>query len=386
MANDAAAAVYAPEKIAVDSCVDSDGGIDFYTRGTVDTRDSGSTGHYNDLCWNGSGQLHEWYCKGMQPVEVIENCKNGCQDGACLRQDIDRPDDWDVAVKFDVANQGPIYPFRGLSGVVGETYYDKLNGTDDIYRETAYANTCPSHWNSDPNAKRALGWYAERKSMDNGDFKILIRGTAPADCNYSSPGESKGELLINESSGWKIKDVVKCSVQDSNKGQNVECTNEDNYSLKFSAGSNCGGCCACADSGSLDIEVILEKEGGSVGMMPRKQCTDSDGGQNSFEQGKTTYMNYTNTDNCASKNKLVEYYCDEKGEGLSIDLDCENGCKGGKCLKKGSVSSDAVPDESAPADIMENIMDSGMVYLMVAILGLILGIVVVVVVALSKKP
>lgn len=503
------AVVAVPEKIGADSCIDSDDGIDYYTKGTVDAIDAGSRGHYNDLCFDGKDQLREWYCMGMQPAEIIKDCKNGCQDGACLPKTNEKPDlavdsiridpenpgesgkiclyaeikniggkdisssdmtvwtyinnshisstffgntlrigehlekellcskygentffrkgsnsvwvvidpsavniidesdetnngmntsfeipsegffaaglaDWDVSIKFDIANKGPIYPFRGLPGVVGETYYDRLDGTDDVYRETAYANTCPSSWDADPDAKRALGWYAEKKRMENGDYRVLIRGTAPADCSYSSPGESRGELSVNLESGWKIKEIVKCNAQASNKGQDVKCEAGIGY-LMFSAGSDCGGCCACADSGSLDIEVILAKDGASSVIDQQVLCSDDDGGRNIFKKGDTTYLGQKNTDHCASEDKLIEYYCNDNKVGSVADRACENGCIDGACLKDKTAMDKIIPDDEILAEEIKKIADSGSSYVLAAVLGVALSIAIITAVALSKK-
>jgi len=67
------------------NCTDSDGGINFNVKGTVQTKDSISTGSYYDLCWNGGNELHEWSCNGTQAKETIYACPDGCQDGACIK-------------------------------------------------------------------------------------------------------------------------------------------------------------------------------------------------------------------------------------------------------------------------------------------------------------
>jgi len=93
---------------------------------------------------------------------------------------------------------------------------------------------------------------------------------------YSGYGYVKGELNLNSGNGWKISEVVKCNVGGSNKGQETYCETY-NSSVKFAAGSNCGGCCACADSGSVNIEIIIEKG--------NSNDNDNDNSSNCFPDG-----------------------------------------------------------------------------------------------------
>ena len=86
----------------------------------------------------------------------------------------------------------------------------------------------------------------------------MIRGRAGADCNYSGHGYVKGELNLNPDKNWRIDEVVKCDAQKSDKGQDTYCETGDKY-IKFAAGSTCGGCCACADSGGINIEVVASR-------------------------------------------------------------------------------------------------------------------------------
>jgi len=331
-----------------------------------------------------------WVVADPDTVNIIDE-SNELNNGMSASFDISQdgsfsaePEEWDVSIKFDVANEGFFYPFKPSPGKLGERYYVKLNGDDSNYRETAYANTCPSYWDADPAAKRAIGWYAERKRMDNGDYKILIRGTAPADCGYGSPGESSGELSVNPASGWKIKEVSKCNAQESNKGQNVKCEAGAGYVL-FLAGSNCGGCCACADSGGLDIEVIVGKEGGSVIAKPQGSCSDTDGGRDIFKKGETEYSGKTDADQCVSSDILKEYYCDN-GIGRAVNYVCENGCESGECLS-GSQNDfrSSIANNGALKTFKGEIEDSGLIGAIIVITGLAFGTMIVIVVAFSRK-
>ncbi|MCK4525273.1 MAG: hypothetical protein KAU07_02465 [Candidatus Andersenbacteria bacterium] len=173
--------------------------------------------------------------------------------------------DWDVSIKFDKANKASFYPFSENEGETGKTYYSRLNESDNLYEEYVGGECCEYWSNSyyynkyeEEQAKRAKGWYAERKKISDSKYKLLIRGIAWADCAYSGYGYAEGELNLNSDGNWKISEVVKCSVSGSNKGQETYCKT-DEKSVRFAAGSTCGGCCACADSGSVNIEIIVEK-------------------------------------------------------------------------------------------------------------------------------
>lgn len=80
------------EKPVTVTCTDSDGGIEYYTKGIVYTEGPTTlggltTGTYNDLCWNNGPVLHEWYCGTDKTAYKKEyTCPNGCKDGACVPQ------------------------------------------------------------------------------------------------------------------------------------------------------------------------------------------------------------------------------------------------------------------------------------------------------------
>jgi len=177
--------------------------------------------------------------------------------------------DWDVSIIFDEAYQNPIYPFSKIQGEIGKVYYKKLNETDSFYEEYVGQEACTKRddvymWKDFPSiyekeqARRAKGWYVERKKITSSKYKVLIRGQAWTDCDYEGYGYVKGELNFNANKNWEITEVVKCSAQDSNKGQVTYCKTGNNY-VKFAAGNNCGGCCACSDSAGVNIEVVVEK-------------------------------------------------------------------------------------------------------------------------------
>ncbi|MDD5193538.1 MAG: LamG domain-containing protein [Candidatus Nanoarchaeia archaeon] len=74
--------------ISEPTCTDSDGGQDYYVKGTVSYGNWSKTdrcGLYDDNPSNDSTDLNEFYCRSDgEPVEEVYKCPNGCSDGKCL--------------------------------------------------------------------------------------------------------------------------------------------------------------------------------------------------------------------------------------------------------------------------------------------------------------
>jgi hypothetical protein len=68
------------------SCTDSDGGKNYYTKGTLVVKENGATTTIVDVCSADGITLHEWYC-GVDNSEEVQQytCPNGCKDGACIQ-------------------------------------------------------------------------------------------------------------------------------------------------------------------------------------------------------------------------------------------------------------------------------------------------------------
>lgn len=69
----------------VNSCVDSDGGLNYYEWGSLDLNCTGPCGAWSDRCIN-STTLLEQDCDSPNYF-VYYDCPNGCQDGACIKVD-----------------------------------------------------------------------------------------------------------------------------------------------------------------------------------------------------------------------------------------------------------------------------------------------------------
>ena len=74
-------------EVEENSCVDSDGGLDYYTKGTVTEVLGGEVSTGVDYC-NDKNTLVEWTCMGIDDyyykVRTNHTCSDGCSNGACI--------------------------------------------------------------------------------------------------------------------------------------------------------------------------------------------------------------------------------------------------------------------------------------------------------------
>ena len=64
-------------------CTDSDGGINYYVKGTTTGYWEGSWQSVTDFCYNAS-VVEEYFCDGINVVKTGHMCPNGCKNGACI--------------------------------------------------------------------------------------------------------------------------------------------------------------------------------------------------------------------------------------------------------------------------------------------------------------
>jgi len=75
-----------PHSCIKELCTDSDGGINYYEKGTLDTFDSSDSGtNFVDFC-RVDGKLGEFNCRLIDTfIQLLSyECPNGCLDGACI--------------------------------------------------------------------------------------------------------------------------------------------------------------------------------------------------------------------------------------------------------------------------------------------------------------
>ncbi|MFH0862488.1 MAG: hypothetical protein V1875_05590 [Candidatus Altiarchaeota archaeon] len=88
--------------VAPTNCTDSDGGKDYYVKGTTKWGAKSD----DDVCQDNT--LIEFYCENNQPQHEMYTCPSGCQDGACKKEPV-------------TCRQGPFY--KGDDVVLGGKSY-----------------------------------------------------------------------------------------------------------------------------------------------------------------------------------------------------------------------------------------------------------------------
>src|SRR3989344_3921045 len=74
-----------------------------------------------------------------------------------------------------------------------------------------------------------------------------------------------------------------------------------------------------------------------TGQAVSSSCVDSDNGKNYFVKGTTsgidakTNVQTSQTDRCANRRTLIEYFCDANGKVASVFTACSLGCSSGIC-------------------------------------------------------
>jgi hypothetical protein len=224
------------------ACNDSDGGTDYYVKGTA----KNSFDSFTDYCVN-SAQIYEGICNtGGTIKRSLYTCPSGCQNGAC-KQPIE-------TITITVPNGGEQWQL-GSEHTILWTPYDPnatttINSSKDV---TAYLDKIDSngkfvevgkvvesgkasiHWSGEINQYNnfpAPGSYYIRvvnnktgaTDRSNKSFKLLANNTLKADLKINN---SDGPITIPEAGAtynvsWRSTNVQYCNIYNNNTNQALE--------------------------------------------------------------------------------------------------------------------------------------------------------------------
>ena len=109
----------------------------------------------------------------------------------------------------------------------------------------------------------AAGWDVERKRVDDRNVRLLVRGVSDRDCGEGGQAVNNGEIRVF--SPWTITGSVRCDVTPdvlASGGREIPtwCTVDPAAgTVTWQSGSECDGCCDCAEAAAVDIEVTVSR-------------------------------------------------------------------------------------------------------------------------------
>jgi hypothetical protein len=361
-------------------CIDTDGGEDYFTKGTVTSYNSyGVVGPTNDYC-DGETVLRELSCNGLSVSNDFYNCPNGCDDGVCLDTSIETTSEEtdtsieEIAIYCTDSDGRDYYENGNVRGIDsnGEQYslhdncfdYDPSDDLHEGVRVREYICDGDYSTSSVKTCKYGcLGGKCLEEEYDDDCFKsdeylgyparLGVKGTcvdSTGTYDDSSPDgtsvadyscgpvntDGKPRHCIGQGSynclshtdtfGWTksvdgacIGDEIVCV--DNEK----RCTGDDLqicFNNKWKTMQVCDGSCD---------KISLKCMGGEV-----SSCTDSDGGT-MYEIKGVTYgydselEDYTTNIDICLESTVTEYFCIGKNIN-EIAYECEYGCKNGECV------------------------------------------------------
>ncbi|MBW2985310.1 hypothetical protein KY313_01500, partial [Candidatus Woesearchaeota archaeon] len=137
-------------------CTDSDGGKNYYEKGTVkEITSEGNVGIGTDECWNIDGQtLNELYCKGNSlSSEPFIECDYGCSQGRCLKE---KPKCYDNDINDDFYVKGYATIDNGITKIYDQCGYEQgytdknllIQSYCDSHRLKIKYDNCPNGCNN----------------------------------------------------------------------------------------------------------------------------------------------------------------------------------------------------------------------------------------------
>src|SRR3989339_828401 len=321
--NDCKVTTNKPQDQAQDCCSDSDGGEDYYVKGTIKY---GSSDVAIDSCKYSNTWVDEYYCGENGDVKSkSEYCPKGCENGACKQALVCTPN-WTCG-SFGACINGQQSktctqsncPSQDLTKTEkqsctasqtcvdpdGKDYFKKETMT---YKGVSYIDHCDSRY---PNY--VLEYYCDENGIGKviwgscGSGNLCVDGicktTAPTTtCTPNWTCGSFGACINGQQS--KTCTQSNCPSQDLTKTESQACSTP------------------CTDS-----DVSYDHSNGKDYFT---KGTVSYEGANAYLM-ITNYV-YTIEDSCSGTNNIVEHYC-EDGAKKSEYYFCSKGCENGACKR-----------------------------------------------------
>ena len=332
-------------------CTNSDGGKDYYVKGTVKGRNiAGSYVEWEDSC----GKDDAWvtnpnYLMEMSCDDGIVNgdnylsrptvyqCPNGCQDGACIPELENYPDYFIQDGKFKgvlvVGDKAPAEDVISISDIAMSLQYSSGASQENatVITKIEVGATKLASEVSDPYAQNII---AVGRPCVNAIVSKFLDNTT--DCYYGlSEGYGTIKLMNLQS---KIQLMVFGHDNTDTRTTSAVIANYKDYNLK--------GTEQC-------VHKVNNKP--VVGSCDSKKCTDSDGGKDYYVKGTVSYSSGSMTDICSGYNNqsVEEYYCDDDPDYFYkvYTYNCPNSCKDGACISGVNVTT--CTDSDGGNDISE---------------------------------
>ncbi len=337
--------------IGTQPCYDSDGGKDYYTKGTV-THISSS---YTDGCFPSIGSptgvyLHEYHCRTLDGVITVVytsfSCPSGttCLNGACV-----------LVSSSSSTNTTTSSTSTSTTSSTSITCSDSDGGKDYIKygittlsNGTSLADSCSSETSLFETSCSVFGNQISITSYtcqgSNGtrciDGACINPNATTTTTTTSSPTTTSPSSSSSSGGGG--------SSSSGNGGGGTSSTSSATPAVPATSATP-------ATSASSTIPAIPAIFSTKQENITELVCKDSDEGINVNLLGKTCQNDNCVADICISKDYLIESYC--VGNLASIYLqNCDFGCKSGVCLQEDTVVFN--PDrDSGPIKVPEELID-----------------------------
>ncbi|HIG94465.1 MAG: hypothetical protein QT05_C0005G0028 [archaeon GW2011_AR13] len=323
-------------------CSDTDGGLNFYTKGHIEDIEHGNA-VYDDTCttlettdssggWTPTQQgkiLMEYYCEDKNYQYTPIECENGCMEGKCM------PESYNENGCKD-SDGGLNFYYKGI--VQGEENGEYLSKEDSCKYDPINNKTFLVEGYCQESGVPALltiecsnGCY---EGICLGDSDEVFECKEDDEKNPFVKGYIEGPYYESEDGSFVTEmDLLeishfydKCSEKEEGYLLEYYCYSGliNSESIKCDFGCYDGGCL------TEDSDVLLPNG-----------CTEKDGGKNYYEKS-AIYIDgeYHNEDKCSEDQTLNEWFCNSEGTQEVEAYECEEFCANGRCYKENEIFED----------------------------------------------